>query len=116
MSDVKRIKAPKKKRYLKIGSCRNSETSVWIIEMYFVLLVFAHAPNFDIIVGMLILSAPESRDVLRLLLLYFCTVTTCPFLNDYFVFLLETTLSDSHKLDRCVVTFTCQFCTTTSKL
>jgi len=26
--------------------CRNGETSVWIIKMYFVLLVFAHAPEF----------------------------------------------------------------------
>jgi len=41
---------------------------------------------------------------------------SCPFLKYIFVFLLETTLSDSHTLDRRVASFTCQFCTTTSTL
>jgi hypothetical protein len=40
----------------------------------------------------------------------------CPFLNDPFVLLLETTLSDSHTLDRHVAGFTCQFCNTTSTM
>jgi len=29
-----------------MDSCRNSEISVWIIKIYCVLLVFAHAPEF----------------------------------------------------------------------
>jgi len=31
-------------------------------------------PNFDIIIGSLLLPAPESRDVLELHLLYICAV------------------------------------------
>jgi len=73
-------------------------------------------PTFDIIVGTLMLSAPESREFVELLLLHICTVMSCLFLNAHFVFLLETTLSDSHTLDQPVTIFTCQFCTTTSTM
>jgi hypothetical protein len=39
-----------------------------------------------------------------------------PFLKELSVFPMETTLSDSHTLDRSVASFTCQFCTTTSTM
>jgi hypothetical protein len=59
---------------------------------------------------------PETRNFVELLLLHIFAVMSCHFLNAPFVLLLETTLSDSHTLDRPVASFTCQFCTTTSTL
>jgi hypothetical protein len=84
-------------------------------------LIYAHTSSpilttFDITVGTLMLYAPESRDFVELLLLHIFVVMSCPFLNAPFVLLLETTLSDSHTLDRPVAIFSCQFCTTTTKL
>jgi len=43
---------------------------------------------FDIIVGTLLLSTPESRNIVELLLLHICAVMSCPFLNAPCVFLL----------------------------
>jgi len=85
------------------------------------ILIYPHKSSpmlsmFEIIVGTLLLSAPESRYIVELLLLHICAVMSCPLLNVPCVFLLETTLSDSHTLDRPVAIFTCQFCTTTSIL
>ena len=64
------------------------------------------------------LPAPEARDIVKLLLFY--TIYLCQdvilFLKVLCAFLLETTLSDSHTLDRRVASFTCQFSTTTSTM
>jgi len=85
------------------------------------ILIYPHTSSpmlsiFYIIVGTLMLSAPEFRNFVELLLLHICAMISCPFLNSPFVFLLETTLSDNHTLDREVTIFTCQFCTTTSTI
>jgi len=84
-------------------------------------LIYPHTSSpmlsiFDIILNTLMLSAPESRNIVKLLLLHICAVMSCPFLNAHFVFFVETTLSDSYTLDLTFTIFTCQFCTVTSTI
>ena len=66
--------------------------------------------------GSLTFPAPEDEDFVELLLLYICGGLSCFFLEAISVFLLETTLSDSHALHRNVASSTCQFLTTSSTM
>ena len=74
-----------------------------------------YLPNHICLVS-LTFPALELGDFVELFLLHICSGMSWLLIKALSFFPLETTQSDSHTLDRKDVSFTCQFCTTTSTM